>query len=120
MKRAFLVVIAILAFADTGSAQGKKKTKKLMDSWLNSTKQQLILSWGPPSSTTSDGGDGEILIYSRRVYVPAQQYGQYRSPGVDYYNYKMFYVNSQGTIFSWRTENNPNPPERVDVEVYVR
>jgi hypothetical protein len=32
-------------------------------SWKGDTKQALIRSWGPPTKTSSDGSNGEILTY---------------------------------------------------------
>jgi len=83
-----------------------------MDSWLGDTKQNLILKWGPPARVASDGGSGEILIYSRQVYMP-----QYR---VNFYDYKMFYANSQGKIYSWLTKRENIPPTQIDLNVYRR
>ena len=45
-----------------------EKEKKAMDSWLGFQKSALILSWGPPTRTESDGNGGTILI-SKKIYT---------------------------------------------------
>ena len=70
------------------------------------------MSWGPPARTASDGGTGEILIYARQVYIP-----QYN---MNYYDYKMFYVNSEGKIYHWITQRQQVPPTQIDVNIYRR
>lgn len=85
-----------------------------MDSWMGATKQQLILRWGPPTTTASDGNGGEILIYARRVY------GQFNYTTVDYWEYKMMYFNQQGKAYHWIVQNNPNPPQRIDVRLLIQ
>lgn len=87
-------------------------TKKAMNSWLGNTRQNLILSWGPPAKTASDGGTGEILIYARQVYIP--QYG------MNYYDYKMFYVDAQGKIYHWLMQRQQVPPTQIDLNIYKR
>ena len=83
-----------------------------MDSWVGDTKRNLILKWGPPARTASDGGDGEILIYARQVYIPQYQ--------MNYYDYKMFYVDSNGKIYYCRTERQNIPPTQIDLNIYRR
>jgi len=86
-----------------------------MNSWLGHSKQELILSWGPPTRVTSDYQDGEVLIYDRTVTLPAMPGHIQRTPfgsGLQYTNpmnltitrSRMFYVNPQGKIYHWRAE----------------
>lgn len=84
--------------------------KKTMDSWIGSTKQNLILKWGPPARIASDGGNGEILIYSTQSYL----YGSV------YYRYRMFYADSNGNIYHWLIQGGQVPPQQMDVNLYVR
>lgn len=83
-----------------------------MDSWLGSTKANLIQSWGPPNRTTNDGQGGEILVYEKSANL-------YQTPGTVYtqpYNNsiyytqprnnvvtrsRMFYINNKGVIYHW-------------------
>lgn len=85
-----------------------------MNSWMGNSKGNLIMSWGPPTQTTSDGKDGEVLIYAQRVYY------QLTTGPVDYWDYKMMYANGLGTLYHWIARRSPNPPERVDVRVLSR
>lgn len=78
-----------------------------MDSWLGSSQQQLIEQLGPPDRTTSNGGDGKILIYVKAVdnqYVHQTMYF-----------YRMFYVGENGKIYNWLTKRSYQPPQRVIV-----
>jgi hypothetical protein len=40
-----------------------------MNSWLGSTKQSLIMGWGPPARTADDGAGGDIGIREARIYT---------------------------------------------------
>lgn len=96
------------------STKKVSKTEENLNSWLGSTKQALILKWGPPTQTTSDGGGGEILVYAHRVY-----YVYYNKP-IDYWEYRMMYADATGKIYHWLYRKSPNPPERVDVRVLIQ
>ena len=85
-----------------------------MNSWMGNSKGNLIMSWGPPTQTTSDGKDGEILVYAKRVYY------QLSGNPVDYWEYRMMYANGLGTLYHWIYRRNPNPPERVDIRILSR
>lgn len=81
-----------------------------MDSWIGNTKQSLIQSWGPPARTTSDGADGEVLVYAQSRYNTYNHY--------TIYDYKMFYAHSDGKIYHWRTSSSATPPQQVDVYLH--
>lgn len=120
MKRLILLLIAT-SIAFSSSAIGKKKMKKVMDSWLNATKHRLYTQLGPPAQVTTDGVDGEIAIYADRIYmapIPLATGGY--TPAVDYYRYRMFLINKDGVIYGWRLDSKPNPPERVDVNLRLQ
>lgn len=59
--------------------------KVKMDSWLGLTEAQLIAQTGPPNFIRDDAQGGKVLIYG--------QAGNFC---------RMFYVNSAGSIYSWR------------------
>ena len=105
------IACTIIVIVSSSSCTTQKKLSEQLNTWIGATKKDLIMSWGPPSSITSDGDGGEVLIYAQRIYVPA-----YR---IDYYNYKLMYVNSRGTIYHWLTRRSPNPPEQIDVNLFV-
>ena len=102
MKFLYLITIAFLVVAF-----GCTSRKKILNSWIGSTKQNLIYSWGPPARTESDGDGGEILIYARQIYIP-----QYR---MNYWDYKMMYCHKDGEIYHWVTSRQNIPPTEVVV-----
>jgi hypothetical protein len=65
-----------------------------MNSWKGSSKHELILKFGPPTSTASDGNGGEILTYEelKRAYTDSFGY-------VTFVHKYMFYANSNGIIY---------------------
>lgn len=83
-----------------------------MQSWVGSHKSNLIASWGPPHNISSDGRDGEVFTYyyGRNLgQTPGQvrkdAWGniQYTAPQQQGYTAtRMFYVDSEGTIYNWR------------------
>lgn len=109
MKKVLIVFMVLSLFSC-------KSTRKVMDSWLGATKQQLIMSWGPPTKSASDGGNGEILVYSKQGYIPASQYMVAQS----YWDNKYFYINSSGKIYHWMTKREQIPPQQIDLNIYRR
>ena len=81
-----------------------------MDTWIGSNKQRLILKWGPPNRTASDGADGEVLIYVDSRYNPYNRY--------IIYDYRMMYAHADGEIYYWKTRSSATPPQQIDV--YIR
>jgi len=85
---------------------------EVMKSWENHHISELYLSWGPPSSTMSDGQGGTIISY----YYD-RNFGQipgtakrnhdgsisYTAPtSLAYTAARHFYANSKGIIYSWK------------------
>lgn len=81
----------------------------MMDTWKGSSKQRLIMKWGPPAKTVSDGLDGEVLIYVQTRYNPYNRY--------TVYDYKMMYAHADGQIYYWRTNSSATPPQQIDVYI---
>lgn len=83
-----------------------------MESWLGYHESEIIASWGPPQQVTSDGLGGKILIYSSHVnlgqsqgtattdYLGNTRFKMPRDRG--YQRARMFYVNSDGFIYSYK------------------
>jgi len=92
-----------------------KSIAKQFDPWMGHNKHELIMQWGPPTQTTSDGKDGEILIYATRVY-----HNLPNGSVSDYWNYRMMYADEIGRLYHWMYRRNPNPPERVDVRILTQ
>jgi hypothetical protein len=55
---------------------------------------------------------GYTSYYAKQVYIP-----QYN---MNYYDYKMFYVNSEGKIYHWITQRQQVPPTQIDLNIYKR
>ncbi len=112
MKRKLFTLTVILIISSCIS------TRKVMDSWIGASKQQLYMKWGPPTKTASDGGGGEILVYSEQGYNPGiPNYGVAPST---YWDNKYFYVNSEGKIYHWMTKSEQIPPQQIDLNIYRR
>ena len=92
----------------------QKKLETTLTFWMGSTKHDLVMSWGAPTQTSSDGNGGEILTYANRVYYMMGQ------NTVDYWVYKMMYADASGKLYHWLYRKSPNPPERVDVRILSR
>ena len=96
-----LLIIITLVFTLSGCDIEKKN----LDTWLvGGTKQKLYLSWGPPTRTTTDGDTGEILIYDQ---------DQRGYDGSNFTHRTMFYVRSDGKIYTWKVYNTPIAPIEV-------
>jgi hypothetical protein len=102
------LIVALFLLTIFSSFRG---VKKAMNSWIGSSKTELILKWGPPDRTTSDGGEGEILIYAKQVYI---------SSDYIFWDYKMFYIDVTGKIYHWRAERKRVPPAQIDLNIYKR
>lgn len=100
MKRSLcLALLVTLSFGSVGCAS----ISNGMQSWNGHTSQDLILQWGPPSRTTTDGAGGEVLVYEfwrpvNRAFVP---YAGWVQTG-GYTAVRSFYVNASGVIYNWR------------------
>jgi len=104
------IALAVLALLIAGCA----RPDKIMDSWIGSHQSNLIQKWGPPSYRTSDGKDGQILVYEAVVNIGQAQgraqvdrYGNVTWTNPQQYGYtktRMFYVNPDGIIYYWRAQ----------------
>ena len=110
----FLTVCALTVLTSCKTTSFATKEKEAMDSWMGSQKSALILSWGPPTRTESDGNGGEILVYDKAINL-GQTAGTVYNNGYGGVNYtsptsntvvrmRMFYVDSTGKIYHWRAE----------------
>ena len=115
MKRVFILSLTISLVGCPAAIN------KSMASWEGHNVNELIAAWGPPSQTFSDGNGGQVFVYaeSRQWIQPGSAtttasattvgnytYGSattvYQPAYVEGYNaYRMFWVDSSGTIYSW-------------------
>ena len=109
--RASIWLLLLLIYTLTGCAYQAKKLNAVMESWLGKSESELILAWGPPQNTASDGNGGKVLVYSTtrqqtpQIKPALDVYGnmhQVVAPGATWEASRMFYVNSEGTIYAWR------------------
>lgn len=110
--RRIVVVLAVVLFGSIGCAS--LSPGKSMSSWMGSPQSSLIMSWGPPTRSTSDGAGGTILIYEygrNTGQIPGQAVRNfdgsvsYTAPqATGYIASRMFWVDAQGMIYSysWR------------------
>lgn len=110
-------------------------TQKAMNSWIGHTKRDLIMQFGPPSRTADDGANGEIVVYAKQVYIssmhlsgiatPDANGGVYTSPGTNtpsqnYWQYTMYFINTEGEIYHWLIQKQQVPPTQIDLNVYKK
>jgi len=84
----------------------------LCEQCIGHHKSEVIQKWGPPSSVSSDGKSGEVLIYDfsftsqteGTAYInPFANTITFNSPQTETVEkYKQLFCDSQGTIYSWR------------------
>jgi len=98
----FPLIVGCNTTQNTTTNRGEE-VKEMMNSWMGSTKHELLLQWGVPYRTSTDGNRGEILTF-------ATQKGAYH-PNFGYttvtHNY-LFYVDSKGIIYHWKYYKDVN------------
>tara|TARA_R110001592_G_scaffold363302_1_gene683508 strand:+ start:3302 stop:3676 length:375 start_codon:yes stop_codon:yes gene_type:complete len=109
MKLKFKIITILSVFLLVGcfttqstSKQAKEQEfKEMMDSWLGSSKKELLMSWGSAESVTSDGDNGEIITFNelKRAYLGELGY-------VTVNHKYMFYINPQKKIYHWNYSRN--------------
>lgn len=119
MKNKLIVTGLLVALAFSCLAQRKKKIENNMNSWLGHTKQELLLSWGMPARETEDGNGGQIVAFTHGGSTDGINLGYgNRIPPDAWYDYRIFYINAEGRIYSWRTKREHIPPQQIDLRVY--
>ncbi len=101
MKR-FFFVCAAMALLTSCATTGKYKA--VLDSWVGSSADNLVSSWGPPDSSYRLSNGGEVLSYSRadNIHMPGYSYTTpqttYQDGSVSTYGtYGSAYGNYSGT-----------------------
>jgi hypothetical protein len=90
-RRPALLFVAAAALLASLAGCSFATTSDAMQSWVGNTQHDLILKWGPPTRTASDGAGGV-------VFYTAPQSTQRTAT-------RMFYVNREGVIYSWRWQD---------------
>jgi len=109
MKKLHITIILSLWIL---TSLGCASTSKNMASWVGHHQSELIASWGPPTRISSDGKGGSILIYEEYVNLgqtpgraTVDYWGNitYTNPKQQgYIRTRMYYINEEGYIYSWR------------------
>ena len=97
--------------------------QQILDTWMGHHKSALIMSWGPPQRTASDGNNGEILVYAKQISTGGSSFYSDNGSATTsqrrmYWKYTMFYADSEGKIYYWRTSTEYIPPTQIDLTVY--
>jgi hypothetical protein len=111
----FTLTVLTSCIGLVNSSDFEDEEEKAMNSWLGSKKSTLILQWGPPTRTQSDGDGGQILIYDSspmsfqekpgRIYRNQNGSIGYTSPtSSTVVRMRMFYVRENGQIYHWRAQ----------------
>lgn len=91
-KTKLLLLFSLMFFAGCSTTKSTASSEdSMMNSWMGSSKAQLLQVWGPPTRVTSDGQEGEILVYDQT----ASMYGMVLTRS------RCFYVNKNGKIYYW-------------------
>jgi len=113
MKK-FLAITTSIMFLNSCYTYTTIPISKTMDTWKGATEHQIILTFGAPSSTTSDGAGGKILVYSQEQSIT--YYNRlYTNSGITSSNtykdnlFMQFFIDSTGIVYNWKT----NYPDKV-------
>lgn len=105
-----LTIIMTVLFCVSCADNRASQTKQTMDSWLGATKADLLLKWGPPSSTFPDGKGGEIYSYIHSYQTSGSyKYNDFYDiiiyrPPKEHQSIYRFYINSQDVIYNYYYE----------------
>ena len=103
-------IILFILFAMTlNSCMINKKITASMNSWIGSTKQNLIMTKGLPLKTGSDGAGGEVLVYGVQLN---STYGAT-------WEYAIYFAHADGIIYHWLVKSEHTPPSQLDVNLFV-
>jgi hypothetical protein len=119
-------LVFIFSLLILGSCSG---SNKLMNAWIGSSKENLILDWGIPSKTVEIEPGGEILVFAEEVKFhhfssnvgPAS--GGYigetitNNEEVKKWQYTIFLVDPEGTIYHLTQQFYSISPDKLNFEV---
>ena len=92
------------------SCMTNKKITANMNSWIGSSKNELIMSQGLPLTTGSDGANGEVLVYGTQLN---STYGST-------WEYAIYFTHADGIIYHWLVKREHTPPSQLDVNLFVQ
>ena len=124
MRRYRAITLAIvMLLSQSGCAANR--ISNAMNSWVGVHYSKLVMAWGPPQQVFDDGQGGRMLLYTQTrqwttpgqavtnttgqatiydnmIWGQAQSVTEYRPPQTyGYTAWRMFQINSSGTIYDW-------------------
>lgn len=120
-----LTLLLIIFISLSAQAQSRRKIEREMNSWMGSSKKELIFNYGPVSAIADDGDGGEILIFSSRFSrdnpsLVDDGYGNLvvkQGMRYQYYRHRMFYVGRDGKAYAWKYQDNEIPPQQMQIQI---
>jgi hypothetical protein len=91
------IILLIFLLSCTKCVFGQ--TRKTLDSWIGSSKKELMSAWGLPEKEGSDGEGGTIIAY--------------RSTDFRGEKWVSFNLDSRNVVYGWST--NPIPAQNINV-----
>ena len=104
MKKLFVLLCTLIAILIISCSSSRKasdaKENALFNQWMGHSKNQLIKEWGQPDSTTSDGKNGQILLYKEHLDYASVMNGNYT--GTQYSLKKEMFINADSVVYYWK------------------
>jgi hypothetical protein len=122
MKRLIPIFAILLLASCTGQ-------KKLMNKWVGSSKETLILEWGMPTKTVEVEPGGEILVFAEEVNfrhssanvgsTTGGQMGSVTQNNIEVkkWQYTVFLVDPDGTIYHLTQKFYSISPEKINFQL---
>lgn len=101
----FFFTLLFLAISISSFGHVSKKIRAHLNAWVGHTSHELVEVSGPLVRSVSDENGGKILVWCSTKYFD----------GTAYYHYLMFYADSRGVIYRWRTSTELVPPAYIRI-----
>jgi hypothetical protein len=120
------ILIPIFAILLLASCTGQKK---LMNKWVGSSKEKLILDWGMPSKIVEVEPGGEILVFAEEVNfrhssanvgsASESQMGNVVQNNIEVkkWQYTVFLVDPEGIIYHLTQKFYSISPEKINFQI---
>lgn len=80
-----------------------------MNSWIGSSKHNLIMTKGLPLREGSDGNGGDVLVYGVQLN---SNYGET-------WEYAVYFADKDGIIYHWLVKKEHRPPSQLNIDVFI-
>jgi hypothetical protein len=91
----------------------QQRLVKSMNSYLHHPCGDLVLGEGPADYKADDENGGKIWVYAKQMYYS-------NAPSVQWWEYRMFYVDKDGDVYHWLLKKEEIPPQQFYVTLKVR